>query len=145
MKNTAADRAGRTDDEWDELATAAAEILLEQGRRPDPRITYSDLNQSLGERTGLTPFRLDTEQGRWAIGALLAEVNERTLPEIEGLLGRKALLSALVWLKGGGDLGGGFYDYAWQKGMLKSRTSDAKLVFVSQQIHLITNYCNRMG
>ena len=143
--STAAERANRTDDEWDELVAAATDILLEQGRKPDPRINYSTLNRMVAEQTGSEPFGLDTDHGRWAIGAMLAEVNNRTIADIEAVLGRKALLSVLVWLKDSGDLGNGFYDYARQLGLLKGRSADDRMVFLSEQMKTVAEYCRQIS
>lgn len=141
---TPAELANRTEDEWDALVATATDVLLEQGRRHDPTISYSALNQLLEERTGIPRFDLDAQQGRNAIGSVLGAVNDRTLPEVEVEMGRKALLSALVWHKGSSDLGGGFYDYAAKLGLLSSRTPAAKDLFLVQQLKIITDYCKRV-
>lgn len=131
--------------EWEQLIATATEILLEQGRQHNPTMAYSALNELLEERTGQPKFDFGQQQGRDAIGALLADVNNRTLPDIEAEMGRKALLSALVWHKDSPDLGKGFYDYAMRLGMLNSRTQEAKDMFLVQQLRDIADYCHRIG
>ena len=135
--------ANRTVEEWDQLVNAATEILLEQGRKHDPTISYSALNTLLEERTGQAKFNLDLQEDRNALGGVLADVNDRTLPMIESAMGRKALLSTLVMHKGSSDLGGGYYAYAWNQGMLTSRTAEARDLFLVQQLKVIADYCKR--
>lgn len=139
-----ADKYNRTEEEWEQLITTATQVLLEQGRRHNPTIAYSALNELLEERTGQAKWDFSRQQDRDAIGALLADVNDRTLPDIQAEMGRKVLLSALVWHKDSPDLGKGFYDYARAQGMLDGRTREAKDIFLVQQLRDIADYCNRI-
>jgi hypothetical protein len=135
---TPAQRAGRTEEQWDQLVATATEELISRGGSAEPTIHYSDLNNVVAAQTGQPTFDLSTDQGRWALGAVLGEVNDRTYPVIG------ALLSALVWHKGSDDLGHGFYDYAQRRGMLRQRaTRDEKLIFLAQQVRALLAYCGR--
>lgn len=103
---------GRSDDEWDELVDAATDHLIEVAR--DRNLTnYTDLSSQLVRRTGHSGFDFKTARDQAAVGALLADVIERTYAEIG------AMLSALVVLKATGDPGDGFYRYAKQLGLFK--------------------------
>ena len=75
---TTAQRAGRTEEQWEELVTAAVDYLLDRDGRPEPTIHYSELNNVLAELTEKPPFEIRTDRGRWALGAVLGEVNDRT-------------------------------------------------------------------
>lgn len=138
-------RYNRTEEEWEELIEAAIEMLLEQGRMANPTLTYSQFNDLLAERTGQPKFEFRSPQGQVAVGEVLAEVNNRTLQDVEALIGRKALLSVLVMRKGSSDHGGGFYTYARQHGMLMSASAAAKDKFFVQQLKDIGVYCTRIG
>lgn len=135
----------RTDEEWEELVEAAIDLLLGQGRKANPTLTYSQFNDMLAELTGQPKFDFTLSQGRDAVGAILAYVNDRTLPDVEAEIGRKALFSVLVMHQGGSDHGGGFYTYARQHGMLTSTSQEAKDRFFVQQLKDIADYCERVG
>ena len=140
-----ADRYNRSEEHWERLIDVATQILLERGRQHNPTIAYSALNEMLAEQTGQPKFDFGLQQERDAIGALLANVNDRTLPEIQAEMGRKVLLSALVWHKDRPDLRKGFYDYARKLGMLDGRTQEAKDIFLVQQLRDIADYCKRIA
>lgn len=135
----------RSEEEWEELVEAAIDLLLKQGRRANPTLTYSEFNDLLTERTAQPKFDFTLSQGRDAVGAILAEVNDRTLPDVEAEIGRKALFSVLVMHKGSSDHGGGFYTYARQHGMLTDTSEDGKLRFFVQQLKDLVDYCKRVG
>ena len=141
---SAADRAGRTEEEWENLVVAAIDVLTQLGRTYGEKITYSELNQLLAARTGQPEFDLRVQSGRDAVSLLVAAVNDRTAPEIEAAIGHRALLSALVWLKGANDPSGGFYTYAMQHGLLSNKSREAKDEFLIRQLKLVTEYCQSL-
>lgn len=97
---------------WEQLITTTTEILLEQGSRHSPTMAYSAPNELVEEQTGQPKFDFGLQQDRDAIGALLSDVNDRTLADVEAEMGRKVVLSGLVWHKDSPDLGRGLYDDA---------------------------------
>jgi hypothetical protein len=68
------------------LFATATEERISRGGSPEPTIHYSDLNNVVAAQTGQPTFDLSTDQGRWALGAVLGEVNDRTYPVIGALL-----------------------------------------------------------
>ena len=81
---------GRDESDWDVLATAGEEFLIERARLG--RCTsYTELNAALIRRTGLRGFDFESQAERAAMGHLLgAIVRERNRPAT-GLM-----ISALV-------------------------------------------------
>jgi hypothetical protein len=130
---------GRTPEQWDEFVTASTELLLEHGTR----IYYKQLNDTVAERTGLRPFDLEDVHERSALGHVLGDVNHRTIDDIEAVMGKRAMLSALVWLKQGRDqFGTGFYKWAVDNGLLPPNPDDdVRLVFAAEQTGLAQGYC----
>ena len=127
----------------DQYVDITTGLLLFQGKKYDP-IPYSSVNDELGYQTGCK-FSLDTPEGRCGLGGVLAEVNNRTMPQIEAVMGRKGMLSSLAIHKGSNDVGNGYYAYAWQHGLLSSRTKEAKVTFFVQQLKLMHDYCKRVA
>jgi hypothetical protein len=140
-----AEKYGRPLEEWEQLINAAIEILQQTGRdRRNPTIPYSDLNDRLAALTGQPKFDFGNPLDRKAIGALLSDVNDRTMDEIEELMDKKLMLSSLVWLKGEADLGKGFYDYARAHGLLTTPGRAARDEFMVRQLIGLSDYCNRL-
>ncbi len=82
---------------------------------------------------------METLEGRKALGSVLAQVNDRTYPEI------KALLSVLVRHKGLTDIGAGFYDYAADHNLLPPKASaERKLIFMASQLQAVLDHCKRV-
>ena len=129
-------------EEWEQFLALTKAFLLERGAMYGP-VSYSAVNGMLGVRTGRN-FDLSTWKGQNDMSRLLAEVNDQTLPEIEAVMGRRVLLSTLVMRKGGSDVGKGYYSYAWEHGLLRSRTKPAKDAFLVEQLQLIREYCRRV-
>ena len=92
-------RFGRDESDWDVLATAGEEFLIERARLG--RCTsYTELNAALDRRTGLRSFDFESQAERAAIGHLLGLiVRERNRPST-GLM-----ISALVLYIDGNDAG----------------------------------------
>lgn len=103
---------GRDESEWDVLAAAGEEFLIERARLG--RCTsYTELNAALERRTGLRRFDFESQAERAAMGHLLGLiVTERNRPET-GLM-----ISALVLYIDGNDAGSGFYKLAQELGEL---------------------------
>ena len=119
---------GRSDDEWEELAQAGLEFLIERARR-GMLTSYTELNDALADRTGLARFEFSRPDERAAMGHLLGLVVERNFPTT-GLM-----ISALVHYLGGNDAGPGFYALAVQLGLLpKDATRAAKDEFWVSQV-----------
>jgi len=118
---------GRSDDEWDAIINDATQFLKDQARLR--RVTsYTELNAALGRR-GHQMFDFTQENERRAVGAVLANVTERTIGESE------AMLSSIVVYIDRNDAGPGFYSLATQLGLLpNTATADDKLAFWSGQV-----------
>jgi hypothetical protein len=114
---------GRTDGEWDALATAGWEFLVSQARM-QRTTSYTELNTVLGRRTGVREFDFDLDGERHAMGKLLGQLTERSFGQ-NGLM-----ISVLVQYLNANDAGPGFYGLAQRKRLLKPRpTADEKLIF----------------
>jgi hypothetical protein len=74
--------------------------------------TYTELNAVLVNRTGMAGFNFDLEADRAAIGHLLGQISEVSIPETGGLL-----ISALVQYLDANDPGPGFYALARSRGL----------------------------
>jgi hypothetical protein len=103
---------GRDQSDWDVLAEAGEAFLIERARLG--RLTsYTELNATLGRRTGLRRFDFELQAERTAMGHLLGLiVVERNRP-VTGLM-----ISALVIYLDGNDAGSGFYKLAQDLGEL---------------------------
>ena len=103
---------GRDQADWDLLAAAGEQFLIERARRG--RLTsYTELNATLERCTGLRSFDFELQAERAAMGHLLGLiVVERNRPAT-GLM-----ISALVIYLGGNDAGSGFYKLAQDLGAL---------------------------
>ncbi len=103
---------GRDEEDWDVLAAAGEEFLIERARLG--RLTsYTELNAALERRTGLRRFDFELQADRAAMGHLLGMiVRERNRPAT-GLM-----LSALVIYLDGNDAGSSFYKLAQDLGEL---------------------------
>lgn len=97
---------GRDQTDWDLLAEAGEEFLVERARLG--RLTsYTEMNATLQRRTGLRRFDFSLQADRAAMGHLLGlVVVERNRP-VTGLM-----ISALVIYLDGNDAGSGFYKLA---------------------------------
>jgi hypothetical protein len=132
-----------TEEEIEQFIDITTGLLLFQGERYAP-VAYSYVNDVLGYRTG-RKFPLDRSAGRNGLAGVLAEINNRTMPQIEAVIGRKALLSSMAIHKNSNDIGRGYYAYAWQQGLLRSRTRAARDMFLVDQMRLINDYCKRVA
>ena len=142
MTPASAELFGRTQEQWDEFVEVSIDLLLERGTR----IFYGELNNTVAQRTGLPRFDLETEQGRKGLGHILGDVNDRTIDDIQAVMGRRAMLSALVWLKDSGDqFGKGFYQWGIDNQLLAPRNpgEQARLIFAAEQTGLAQTYCRR--
>jgi hypothetical protein len=107
---------GRDDLDWDQLAQAGLEFLVERARLRK-LTSYTELNATLVRRTGLPGFDFGRADERAAMGHLLYLIVELNRPET-GLM-----LSALVSYLDANDAGGGFYTYAQDLGLLPRKAS----------------------
>jgi hypothetical protein len=112
---------GRNQADWDILARAGEEFLIERARLG--RLTsYTEMNATLERRTGLRRFDFELQAERAAMGHLLGLiVVERNRP-VTGLM-----ISALVIYLDGNDAGSGFYKLAQDLGELPPGTLSARL------------------
>jgi hypothetical protein len=103
---------GRDEADWDLLAAVGEKFLIERARLG--RFTsYTELNTTLEQRTGLRRFDFELAAERAAMGHLLGLiVVERNRP-VTGLM-----ISALVIYLDGNDAGSGFYKLAQDLGEL---------------------------
>lgn len=125
---------GRDDVEWDELATAGREFLIEQARARRST-NYADLNAELVARTGRRGFDFERVADRAAVGHLLGLIVRRDVAET-GLM-----LSALVRYRTANDAGTGFYTLATELDLLPPNASaQAKERFWVAQVNGLFAY-----
>lgn len=118
---------GRDESEWDRLTEVGHAFLIERARMG--RVTsYTELNTTLVNRTGLRPFDFSRPDERAAMGHLLGLIVERDQPK------SNCMISALVNYLDENDAGPGFYAFAQQLGLLSSRASpqEKEMFWVSQ-------------
>lgn len=103
---------GRDEADWDVLASAGEEFLIERARLRKTT-SYTELNTTLERRTGIRGFQFGQQAERAAMGHLLGLiVTERNRPVT------RLMISALVIYLGGNDAGTGFYKLAQDLGEL---------------------------
>ncbi|MGW2209288.1 hypothetical protein [Streptomyces sp. NPDC001781] len=120
---------GRSDEAWDQLASAGLRFLVERAQLRKVT-TYTEMNSVLVRRTGLPGFDFEQADERAAMGHLLGLIVERDYPE------SRLMISALVHYLGANDAGPGFYTLAQQLGLLpKSSSAMAKLEFWIGQVN----------
>jgi hypothetical protein len=125
---------GRDDLVWDELAQVGLEFLVERARLRK-LTSYTELNATLVQRTGLPGFDFSRADERAAMGHLLYLIVELNRPAT-GLM-----ISALVSYLDANDAGSGFYGYAQDLGMLPRNTSAMqKLEFWAGQVKALHEY-----
>lgn len=127
---------GRDQADWDLLAIAGEQFLIERARLG--RLTsYTELNATLERRTSLRRFDFELQAERAAMGHLLGlVVMERNRPAT-GLM-----ISALVIYLDGNDAGSGFYKLAQALGELPPGTlsSPVKEEFWISQVRALYAY-----
>jgi hypothetical protein len=130
-------RYGRSSDEWMLLAESATAFLIERAKLR--RVTsYTELNATLMQRTGLRGFDFDRQDERTAMGYLLGLVVQDNYPETH------LMLSALVNYLDSNDAGPGFYVLAEKYGLLPRRASaDTKWTFWVGQVSAVHDYYAR--
>ncbi|WP_172639439.1 hypothetical protein [Streptomyces tailanensis] len=120
---------GRSDEEWDELAEAGLEFLIERARLNRPT-SYTELSATLVRRVGGRGFDFSRADERAAMGHLLWLIVQRNHPE-SGLM-----LSAFVHYLNTNDAGPGFYGLAQEMGLLPAKASaGAKMDFWVDQLN----------
>lgn len=125
---------GRDDEVWDRFTEVSLGFLIERARLG--KVTsYTELNTTLGRRTGVVAFDFEHADDRAAMGHLLGRVVGRNRP-VTGLM-----ISALVHYLDANDAGPGFYTLAKQLGLLSPRAkSDEKLRFWINQVNALHAY-----
>ena len=109
---------GRSDADWEQLVAEGQDYLEDlAAHRADT--TYGEMNTELSRRTGLRPFDLDQVQERKAMGELLGQISDASYAEHD------VLISALVHHQDG-DPGGGFYDLAERRGLIRPGAGHAR-------------------
>jgi hypothetical protein len=126
---------GRVDEDWNDLTRAGLAFLIERAKL-GRTTSYTELNTTLAQRTGLRPFDFSRADERAAMGHLLGLIVERVFPQT-GLM-----ISALVIYLGENDAGSGFYAFATDLGLLPARPSDDEKFdfWVSQVTALYAHY-----
>jgi hypothetical protein len=120
---------GREDEDWNDLTRVGLGFLVERAKLGRPT-SYTELNTTLTQRTGLRPFDFSRADERAAMGHLLGLIVERSFP-LTGLM-----ISALVMYLGENDAGSGFYVLATDLGLLPARASeDEKFDFWIGQVN----------
>ena len=132
-------RHGRSDDEWDALASAGWDFLAQQASL-QRTTSYTELNTVLSRRTGVREFDFELDGERHAMGELLGQLSERSFAQA-GLL-----ISVLVQYLTTNDAGPGFYDLAQRMGLLPPLpTEDQKLTFWVSHINAVCAHRWRRG
>ncbi|RLK24702.1 hypothetical protein DER29_2633 [Micromonospora sp. M71_S20] len=122
---------GRSDEEWDQLASVGLAFLVERARL-EKTTTYTELDATLRRRTALRGFDFDQDSERAAMGHLLGLIVERNRPTTN------LPISALVQYLNTNDAGPGFYTLAVELGMLPRRSSAmAKQAFWIGQLNAL--------
>jgi hypothetical protein len=111
---------GRDQTDWDLLAEAGEEFLIERARL-GKFTSYTEMNATLERRTGLRRFDFNMQADRAAMGHLLGLIVERNRP-VTGLM-----ISALVIYLDGNDAGSGFYKFAQDLGELPPGALSARV------------------
>jgi hypothetical protein len=111
---------GRDQTDWDLLAEAGEEFLIERARL-GKFTSYTEMNATLERRTGLRRFDFNMQADRAAMGHLLGLIVERNRP-VTGLM-----ISALVIYLDGNDAGSGFYKFAQDLGELPPDALSARV------------------
>lgn len=125
---------GRDDEDWNDLTRVGLAFLVTRAKLGRPT-SYTELNTTLVQRTGLRPFDFSRADERAAVGHLLGLIVERTFP-VTGLM-----ISALVLYLGENDAGSGFYALATDLGLLPARASeDEKFDFWAAQVTALYAY-----
>lgn len=125
---------GRDELEWDQLASAGLDFLVETARL-GKLTSYTELNATLMQRTGLPGFDFSRADERAAMGHLLYLIVQLNHP-ITNLM-----ISALVSYLGGNDAGTGFYVLATDLGVLSRRaSSQQRLDFWVAQVKALHEY-----
>jgi hypothetical protein len=128
---------GRDDGDWDLLADAGLEFLIERARL-ETLTSYTELNATLERRTGLPGFDFARADERAAMGHLLYLIVERNRPAT------KRMISALVTYLGANDAGTGFYSLAQELGELpRDPSARAKLDFWVNEVQELHRYYSR--
>lgn len=133
---------GRDEADWDVLAAAGEEFLVERARLG--RLTsYTELNTALERRTAMRGFDFGLQAERAAMGHLLGLiVRERNRP-VTGLM-----ISALVVYIDSNDAGSGFYKLAQDLGLLPPGTLSPRIkeeFWIGQVKALYAYYGKRDG
>lgn len=125
---------GRDELVWDQLAEAGLAFLIERAR--SARLTsYTNLNITLIERTGLPGFDFSRADERAAMGHLLGLMVELNRPATN------LMISALVCYLDANHPGSGFYTLAQELGVLSRQASaQQKLDFWVGQVRALHEY-----
>lgn len=122
---------GWPDDDWDILVSETRRYLIERARLKRST-SYTELNATLKERTGLACFDFARAEDRATMGHLLGRVSRDAVSE------GKPMLSSIVIYLNENDAGSGFYKLAEELALLDTGSSaDAKLDFWVQQMNLV--------
>lgn len=136
---TAAERYGITEDDWEALINAATEFLASEAGEGS-LTSYSELNKTIAEQTGLDPLDFSHPEGRNALAWILGEVVNRTVDDVG------AMLSAVVIYIDQNDAGPGFYHLAVDlteqgrlrgDGLAKDATKEQKTAFWTRQVSAV--------
>ncbi len=125
---------GRDELVWDQLVEAGLAFLIERAR--SARLTsYTNLNITLIERTGLPGFDFSRADERAAMGHLLGLIVEQDRPATN------LMISALVCYLDANHPGSGFYTYAQELVVLSRHASaQQKLDFWVGQVRALHDY-----
>ncbi len=119
---------GWPDDDWDTLVSETRRFLIERAKL-ERSTSYTELNATLKERTGLACFDFARAEDRANMGHLVGEVSRNAVGA------GYPMLSAIVIYLNENDAGSGFYQLAQDLGLLKvSPSAQAKLEFWVEQV-----------
>lgn len=125
---------GRTGAEWDRLAAAGTKFLVERAKL-EKVTSYTEMNSTLAQRTGLPQLDFDRQDERSGMGLLLGRIVDATYPTTG------VMLSALVHHLDANDVGPGFYTLAQRLELLPRNASrDAKEAFWVGQVRAVHDH-----
>ena len=125
---------GRDELVWNQLTSAGLEFLIETARL-GKLTSYTELNATLMQRTGLPGFDFSRGDERAALGHLLYLIVQLNHPITH------LMISALVSYLGGNDAGTGFYALASDLGMMsRQASSQQRLDFWVAQVKALHEY-----
>lgn len=130
---------GRREEDWEQLEREGRSFLEDRGRLATTT-SYTEMNTVIARRTGLPPFDFEREDERAAMGYLLGRITRSAFPEMN------AMLSSLVQYLNENDAGPGFFQLAFDMGLLPNNArAEERLAFWAAQVGAVHDHFRRGG